>query len=170
MTLKYLAALMAMSFSGASAMDLTSPDISPGATLSIAQVYSKCGGQNIAPALKWSSAPQGTRSLAVTMFDPDAHGGWWHWIAYNIPPDTTGLPSGGALPGGARAGTNDFGAKEYDGACPPPGSGPHHYQLTVWALGTPTLPVEGAEEGQTIGPYLSTHALAHATLTAIYER
>ena len=58
----------------------------------------------------------------------------------------------------------------YDGACPPPGSGAHHYQFKVWALSTPSLPDDAAAKGETIGPYLEAHALASATLTATYER
>jgi len=155
---------------GALAMELTSPQIAPGSTLALAQVHSDCGGSNISPALSWSGAPAGTRSFAVTVYDPDASGGWWHWIVYNISAATSGLPAGGPLPAGARAGKNDFGSAGYGGACPPPGSGAHHYQFTVWALGTPTLRVEGAAKGETVGPYLSAHALAHATLVATYER
>ncbi len=150
------------------AMDVSSPEVAQGARLAQAQVKSDCGGQNISPALSWQGAPPGTKSFVVTMYDPDAQGGWWHWIVYDIPAGAAGLAEG-SLPAGAKAGKNDFGDTGYGGACPPPGSGPHHYEITVWALGTPTLPVGGAE-GQTIGPYLSAHALAHATLTGVYER
>jgi Raf kinase inhibitor-like YbhB/YbcL family protein len=152
----------------AAAMELSSPGVAPGSTFALSHVYSECGGGNLPPALNWNGAPAGTKSFVVTMFDPDAHGGWWHWIVYNIPPSVMAI-SGGAPPG-AREGRNDFGKTEYDGPCPPPGSGVHHYQMTVWALGTPTLPTEGATEGKIIGPYLQAHALASATLTATYER
>ena len=157
----------------ASALEVTSPDVAPGATLPKAQVYSECDGDNVSPALAWSGAPAATRSFVVTLFDPDAQGGWWHWIVYDIPAAANGLPRGvgaSALPAGAHMGKNDFGKSAYGGACPPPGSGAHHYRFTVWALGTTGLPVEGATEGEIIGPYLTTHALASATLTAIYER
>lgn len=156
------------------ALEVTSPDIAPGATLSKAQVYSECDGDNVSPALSWSGAPAATKSFAVTAFDPDAPGGgWWHWIVYNIPAEASSLARGagaGALPAGARMGRNDFGKSAYGGACPPPGSGAHHYRFTVWALGTAVLPVDGATEGQVIGPYLAAHALASATLMAMYER
>ena len=152
----------------AQAMELTSRDIAPGSTIALSHVYSECGGDNMAPMLSWRGAPAGTKSFALTVFDPDAPGGWWHWIVYDIPPTTTGID--GTMPTGAREGRNDFGKAEYDGPCPPPGSGPHHYQFTIWALGTAALPTEGATEGETVGPYLKTHALASATLTAFYER
>jgi Raf kinase inhibitor-like YbhB/YbcL family protein len=157
----------------ASALEVTSPDVAPGATLAKAQVHSQCDGDNVSPALAWSGAPAATKSFVVTLFDPDAQGGWWHWIVYDIPAAQSGLPRGagaGELPAGAHMGRNDFGKSAYGGACPPPGSGAHHYRFTVWALGTTALPVEGATEGQIIGPYLNTHALASASLTAVYER
>ena len=154
--------------SQASALELSSPEVAPGSTFALSHVYSECGGSNQAPALAWKGAPAGTKSFVVTMFDPDAHGGWWHWIVYNIPASATGISGG--VPAGARQGRNDFGKAEYDGPCPPQGSGVHHYQMTVWALGTPTLPTEGATEGEMVVSYLKAYALAHATLTATYER
>lgn len=154
----------------AAPFELSSPVIREGAVLARAQVHADCGGGNVAPALSWSGAPAGTRSFAVTLFDPDAKGGWWHWTVYDIPATAQGLPSGGALPPGARAGLNDFGQSGYGGACPPPGSGSHRYRFTVWAMGTAVLPLEGAEEDRLIAAYLETHALARATLTAVYGR
>jgi len=166
------AALAAALSTGASAMELSSSDVAPGASLTLAQVFSECGGSNVAPALAWGGAPSGAKSYAVTLFDPDAHGGqgWWHWIVYNLPAGTNGLARGGVLPQGAAAGRNDFGRKEYDGACPPEGSGTHHYQFTVWAMPTDTLAVDANASGEAIEPYLKAHAIANATLTATYER
>jgi len=152
------------------AMDLASPDVVQGYSLAKGQLYPECGGANISPALAWNGAPTGTKSFAVTLYDPDAQGGWWHWVVYNIPADAKGLARGGALPPGALAGENDFGARGSGGACPPPGSGPHHYQLTVWAMTTAILPLEGATQDKIIAPYIQTHALASATITATYER
>jgi len=154
----------------ARAMDLTSPDVVPGYSIAQPQLRMDCGGGNVSPTLAWSGAPAGTKSFAVTVYDPDAQGGWWHWTAYNIPAGTTGLVRGGVLPAGALAGENDFGDKGYGGPCPPPGSGPHHYQFTVWAMGTAALPLEGATQDKIIGPYIQTHALASASIVATYER
>ncbi|HWU25912.1 MAG TPA: YbhB/YbcL family Raf kinase inhibitor-like protein [Rhizomicrobium sp.] len=163
-----LAALVA-SARATAALEISSPEIAQGGRLGPAQVKSECGGQNISPALSWRDAPAGTKSFAITMYDPDAKGGWWHWIVYDIPVGVGGLAAG-VVPAGAKAGTNDFGAGGYGGACPPSGSGPHRYEITVWALGSARLPIEGAKKGAIIGPYLSAHALAHATLTGTYER
>jgi Raf kinase inhibitor-like YbhB/YbcL family protein len=157
------------------ALDLASPDTANGVMLSLAQVHSLCGGGNISPALAWRGAPAGTESFAVTLFDPDAHGGWWHWVVYDIPADVHGLArgagsSGGTPPAGTQTGRNDFGMASYGGACPPPGSGVHHYRFTVWALPVLDLPFGMAAKADAIGPYLSAHALASASLTPIYKR
>jgi Raf kinase inhibitor-like YbhB/YbcL family protein len=157
--------------SAAAALELSSPDVAEGHLLAQAQVYSECGGANISPALTWSGAPDGTKSFAVTLYDPDAPGGWWHWIVYNIPPATHALERGDATPpAGALTGENDFGANTYSGACPPPGSGYHHYRFTLWALGVATAPFGAGATGKTVELFLKAHALASTTLTALFER
>src|SRR5580700_1299657 len=87
---------------GAHALTLTSPDIEPGAKISDEQVASimGCPGKNISPALSWSGAPEGTKSFALSVYDPDAPtgSGWWHWVVFNIPPDVTSLPKGAGDP------------------------------------------------------------------------
>ena len=82
-----------------------------------------CSGGNVSPQLSWTGAPAGTRSFAVTMFDPDAPtgSGFWHWVVYNIPASTTSLASGagskgGATPSGAAQATTDYGAGGFGGA------------------------------------------------------
>src|SRR5262249_32013324 len=128
---------------------LESPSIKPGATLNEAQVFNSfgCSGKNLSPALQWSGAPAGTKSFAVTLYDPDAPtgSGWWHWVVFNIPASTTSLPEGAGstdgahLPAGAAQGKTDFGAPGFGGACPPPGDKPHRYIFTVYALKTDKL-------------------------------
>ena len=70
-------------------LNLTSPEIAPGATIQNEQVYRGfgCNGTNISPELRWSGAPKDTKGFAVTMYDPDAPtgSGWWHWVIVNIP-------------------------------------------------------------------------------------
>jgi Raf kinase inhibitor-like YbhB/YbcL family protein len=160
----------------ANAMDLRSAEMVQGASLAIEQVYGECGGKNISPSLTWSGVPATAKSFAVTVFDPDAHGaGWWHWIAFDIPAITNALPKGAgsgaaALPPGTIQGTNDFGDKVYDGACPPSGSGLHHYEFTLWALDTPTIPFDAAVTGEKIGSWLQSHAIAKAQLVSVLER
>jgi len=170
------AAYLALWSSAGQALELTSSDVSNGATLKVAQVHSRCGGENRSPALAWSGAPKGTQSYALTMFDSDANGGrgFWHWLVFNVPASAQGLPAGAGsetgLPNGAVQTQNDFGTPGYGGACPPPGSGPHHYTLTLYALSAPTIPLDSKSTSAAITAYLKAHALATATLTGLYRR
>jgi phosphatidylethanolamine-binding protein (PEBP) family uncharacterized protein len=85
----------ALNAASANAMDLRSVEMAQGASLAIEQVYGECGGKNISPSLAWSGAPATTKSFAVTVFDPDAHGsGWWHWIVFDIAGSANALPKG----------------------------------------------------------------------------
>src|SRR6185312_2184602 len=87
-----------------------------------------CAGGNKSPHLKWSGAPEGTKSFAVTCYDPDAPtgSGFWHWVAVSIRAGTTelrlnaGHPSAGLLQAGTLQTRTDFGAPGYGGPCPPP--------------------------------------------------
>ncbi|HEX3675144.1 MAG TPA: YbhB/YbcL family Raf kinase inhibitor-like protein [Rhizomicrobium sp.] len=155
------------------AMDVKSHDIADGAMLSTQQVYTDCNGDNVSPGVFWSGAPAGTKSFAVTLYDPDAD--FWHWTAFDIPATATSIVRGASatptlLPAGTIQGRNDFARTGYGGACPPPGSGKHHYQFTVWALDSDALPFDSNAGGGAVGAYLKQHALAQATLTAIYQR
>ena len=122
-----------------------------------------------------SGAPKGTESFAVTMFDSDAAGGrgFWHWVMIDIPAATqtlaAGLSSAAALPNGATQAENDFGRPGYGGACPPVGSGTHHYTVTVFALSA-RMPLSTDTGAPAIAAWLKTHTLATAALTATYRR
>ncbi len=125
-------------------LNLTSPEIAPGATIQNEQVYRGfgCNGTNISPELRWSGAPSTTKSFAVTLYDPDAPtgSGWWHWVIVNVPPTTTFLPRNAGDPkmGLAPPGTiqirTDFGTVGYGGPCPPQGDRPHRYVFTIFAV------------------------------------
>lgn len=158
---------------------LTSTDIAEGKALTARQVFKGfgCEGENVSPQLSWSGAPEGTKSFAITVYDPDAPtgSGWWHWTLVNLPADTKALPSGagnpgGALPAGTAQGRTDFGQAGFGGACPPPGDKPHRYQFTVWALKVDKLPVDQNASGAMVGFMLNANALGKATLTATYGR
>lgn len=157
---------------------LTSRAFKDGERLPDAQVFDGMGyrGGNISPPLAWSGAPEGTRSFAVTMYDPDAPtgSGWWHWVAVNIPATVTSLPAGAGsgdadLPDGAFMTRTDFGGNVYGGAAPPPGPA-HRYIFTVHALDTETLSVPSDASGAMVGFFLHSHALGSASLTALFGR
>ncbi|MBO9502227.1 YbhB/YbcL family Raf kinase inhibitor-like protein [Brevundimonas sp. A19_0] len=147
---------------------LTSNDLTDGGVLPDAQVQAK---GNISPHLKWSGAPEGTKSYAITVFDPDAPtgSGFWHWTVANIPADVTEIAAGGPLPSGAVEGRTDFGEPGYGGAAPPPGHGPHRYIFTVFAVDTDRLEVSPEDSGAKYGFNLHFHTLARAAITATYE-
>ena len=158
--------------------ELSSPDVQQGRRLNSAQEYAGygCDGDNLSPALKWKNAPAGTRSFAVTVFDPDAPTGkgWWHWLVFDIPATLNSLPAGigvnADLPAGARQGRNDFGEHAYGGACPPVGNGTHHYVFTVYALKVERLDVSDDASPQRIDAALRGSSLGSAHLTATYSR
>jgi Raf kinase inhibitor-like YbhB/YbcL family protein len=159
---------------------LTSPDVADGQTLGNAQLYSGmgCTGQNVSPVLEWRGAPGGTKSFAVTLYDPDAPtgSGWWHWVVFNIPASVTKLAAGAGDPGrdllppGARQGNTDFGKPGYGGACPPKGDKPHRYVFTVHALDVGQLDIPPHATAAFVGFSMHGHVLAKATLTALYGR
>ncbi|HEY6921916.1 MAG TPA: YbhB/YbcL family Raf kinase inhibitor-like protein, partial [Steroidobacteraceae bacterium] len=146
--------------SKASKLALVSPDIGQGKTLSEDQVFNLfgCKGKNLSPELHWSGAPEGTKSFAVMVFDPDAPtgSGFWHWVVYDIPADVDHLPAEAGdpkkpgLPKGAIQGRTDFGISAYGGPCPPPGK-PHHYHFKLFALKVPKLEVPADATAAMIG-------------------
>jgi hypothetical protein len=157
---------------------VTAPDLESKGRITAAHVFNGmgCGGQNTSPALNWSGAPAGTKSFAVTAYDPDAPtgSGWWHWVIYNIPADATGLAAGAGngrnAPRGSQEGRTDFGSKGYGGPCPPAGDKPHHYHFKVFALKVDKLDVPGDASAAMVGFNLNANKLATATVTGLYAR
>jgi Raf kinase inhibitor-like YbhB/YbcL family protein len=161
----------------AAGMALTSSDFKNGATMPMAQVCAGYGGGDRSPALAWSGEPAGTKSFAVTMFDPDAPtgGGFWHWTVFNIPASMHSLPEGAgdagstALPAGAGEGRNDGGSAHYIGSCPPPGP-PHRYRITVYAVKVARLPLDAQSSGAVVGFNLHFNTLAKAQIVARFAK
>jgi Raf kinase inhibitor-like YbhB/YbcL family protein len=147
---------------------LTSNDLTDGGVLPDAQVQAK---GNTSPHLAWSGAPEGTKSFAITCFDPDAPtgSGFWHWTVANIPAGVSEIPTGGPPPHGAVEGRTDYGEPGFGGAAPPPGHGPHRYVFTVFAVDVDSLPVTPEDSGAKFGFNLHFHTLAKASITATYE-
>ena len=154
------------------AMQIASPDLKAGAPMPMANVYPRCGGRNISPALAWNGAPSATKSLVLTIIDltPPPHQ-WSHWIVVGLPPRATGLARGvRVLPPGARAIAGNFGDAAYDGPCPPAGSGVHRYQITIWALPTAAPFFAPNAPADALGATLAHAAIDHASLTVTAQR
>jgi Raf kinase inhibitor-like YbhB/YbcL family protein len=154
--------------------DVSSQDVVGGAMLGLTFVHGSAGGANESPHLAWFGAPPGTRSYAVTCFDPDAPtpSGFWHWCVVDIPASITQMPRGAgssdaALPGGFHLKT-DYGTAEYGGAAPPSGDMPHRYFFVVHAVDVESLGV-GPDVTPTVASfYLAFHTLARATITPTF--
>lgn len=164
----------------AEAFTLTSAEIKPGATIANAQVFNgvSCSGDNVSPSLAWKGAPAGTKSFAVTVYDPDAPtgSGWWHWVVFNLPAATTSIPlgagekSGAKLPPGAVQGRTDFGAPGWGGPCPPPGDKAHRYVFTVYALKTEKIDVPPDASAALVGFMIHANTIGKASFTGKYGR
>jgi Raf kinase inhibitor-like YbhB/YbcL family protein len=124
-------------------------------------------GEDVAPALRWSGAPDGTQAFAVVCHDPDAPlvDGFTHWVAYNIPGDADGLPEGGE---GATQGVNTPGNEGYNGPAPPPGHGPHHYYFWVYALDE-DLGLEPGLDRRGLLERIEDHVIEQQRVIGLYE-
>ncbi len=159
---------------------LSSSDVKPNATVPAEQVFDGwgCTGKNVSPALEWTGAPAGTKSYALTVYDPDAPtgSGFWHWQIFNIPGSEAKLakgagdPKAGTAPAGSVQGKNDYGNVGYGGPCPPPGDKPHRYVFTVFALKVDRLEVDASATAAVIGFNINANTLAKASFTAKYGR
>ncbi|HLY68710.1 MAG TPA: YbhB/YbcL family Raf kinase inhibitor-like protein [Puia sp.] len=129
----------------------------------IPQKYS-CQGENISPALKIKKIPEGTKTLAVILFDPDASpAGFVHWVLWNLPPSTKIQEK---ISGGSK-GNNGNGEVGYTGPCPP--SGIHHYQFRVYALDTKLTMTETSGKKE-LEAAMNGHILAQGTITGLYKK
>jgi hypothetical protein len=172
-------ATLALVPAAALAFTLDSAEVKPNATIAEAQVFKGfgCSGGNVSPSLTWKSPPAGTKSFAVTVYDPDAPtgSGWWHWVVFNIPATTTSLPAGagdpaGKMPAGAVQSRTDFGKPGYGGPCPPQGDKPHRYVFTVYALKVDKLDADENAPAAMVGFMIHANQIGKATFTAKYGR
>ncbi|WP_181183570.1 MULTISPECIES: YbhB/YbcL family Raf kinase inhibitor-like protein [unclassified Mesorhizobium] len=172
--------LALIAFAGqASAFEISSPSVSDGKwDAKYLGDNPGCGGQSVSIALAWKEPPAGTKSYALTMFDPDANGGkgFWHWLAWNIPASVKGLAEGAAsksgkhMPKGAVLGKSGTGRAGYFGPCPPPGSGTHHYVFTLFALGEKTLRTPENPLPEMVAVAAKSSALGEACVTYTFGR
>ena len=165
------------------ALELSSNSFEDSAFLEPIHVLSEdygfgCAGGNKSPHLRWSGAPEGAKSFAVTCYDPDAPtgSGFWHWVVVNIPADVNelaldaGNAKSGLLPAGALQTRTDFGTPGYGGPCPPEGDHAHRYFFTVSAVGAEALPVEADTSPAVVGFMLNFNTLEKAALMGLFKR
>jgi Raf kinase inhibitor-like YbhB/YbcL family protein len=154
-------------------LQLASPVFPPGG--SIPPLHT-CDGEDQAPELVWSGAPDGTQSFALILDDPDSpdpakpQRTYVHWVLYNIPADLTGLPHGvtaDVLPAGAREGLNDWKRRGYGGPCPRIGR--HRYVFTLYALDTTLTELDTPTKAELLAA-MRGHVLEHAELMGTYQR
>ncbi|WPO89241.1 YbhB/YbcL family Raf kinase inhibitor-like protein [Chryseobacterium sp. HR92] len=137
-----------------------------------------CSGDNQSPQLSWKNVPKGTKSFAVTMYDPDAPtgSGFWHWVMFDIAANVNELVTNSGnvklnlAPKGAVQSITDYGIKGFGGPCPPEGHGFHQYIITVYALKTDKLGLDENKNPAIVGFNLWNQTLAKASIVAYYKR
>ncbi|WP_295879607.1 YbhB/YbcL family Raf kinase inhibitor-like protein [uncultured Thiohalocapsa sp.] len=154
-------------------LQLTSPAFAEGGRIPREHT---CEGADTSPRLDWQGVPDGTQSLALIVDDPDAPDPaaprmtYVHWVLYNLPPDSTGLPPGvrgDQLLPGAKAGLNDWGQPAYGGPCPPIGR--HRYFHKLYALDTVLSGLDQPTKAQ-LEAAMAGHVLAEALLVGTYQK
>ncbi len=146
-----------------SQLQITSPAIAEGATI---PTQFTCSGAGQSPPLSWSGVPQGAKSLALIVEDPDAPAGTFvHWVVYDIPPTSEGFKAGGSE---GKEGANSAGSDRYLGPCPPPGS-PHHYHFRLFALDS-RIAFGRKADAQSLREAMNAHVIQSAELVGIFGR
>jgi Raf kinase inhibitor-like YbhB/YbcL family protein len=158
---------------------VTSTDLSEGQPLPDTFAYEGATdtARNRSPQLSWSGFPEGTKSFAVTCYDPDAPtpSGFWHWVLVDLPASTTSLEQGAGAADAARPGSafhvrNDWSSQDYGGAFPPDGDRPHRYYFVVHAVDVDSLGVGDDASAAVVSFNLAFHTLARAQLVATFQR
>ena len=153
---------------------LSSQLFTEGQSIPASAAHAWVGGQNVSPELSWDAPPAGTKSLAITCYDPDAPTsvGFSHWVLFNLSADLRTMPAGAGapekVPKGAVAGLTDYGENGYGGMAPPAGDPAHRYLFTVWALDVPALDTGANTTYAKFRFLIRGHVLAQGTLTGKY--
>lgn len=182
--------LASLALAGAAAQaqgfTISSPDIAADRPFSERFIFSGlgCAGSNLSPALNWTAPPEGTKSLALMVHDPDAPtggAGIWHWVVVNMPASARGLEQGAGtadgarLPPGSKQVPNDYAGLNgampgWGGPCPPKGAAAHHYVFTLYALGVEKIELPAAATASHHGFVVNRNVLAKAVLSVPYGR
>ncbi len=176
----FLFLMMAVPFTSVFSQNFTLYPKEQGGQIVTKQLFNGLGvnGKNISPGLYWKAAPPGTKSFALTMYDPTAPtgSGWWHWVIFDIPgnideiKEGAGTPSNASLPIGSIQGTNDLGQQGYMGPAPPVGSGVHSYVFTLFALKIEKLGLGPNAGPALVGFYLNSNAIEKASIILYCKR
>lgn len=133
------------------------------------------GGKNYSIPLSWENSPTGTKSFAVIIVDlhPIANN-WVHWMVINIPADIKLLEEGASgskkMPHGSKELDNSFGWTGYGGPQPPKGSGPHKYEVTLYALNLEKLELDKHTSLKTFQKAIEGKVIATAKIVGLFER
>jgi Raf kinase inhibitor-like YbhB/YbcL family protein len=179
-------ALAALMSAPALAFELHSPDIGPDKPFTGRFIFRGmgCEGANLSPTLTWSDPPEGVKSFALMVHDPDAPtggAGIWHWVVVNIPATARGLDEGSGnadgagLPEGSRQITNDYagllgGKPGWGGPCPPKGAPAHEYVFTLYALNVAKIDLPPAATASNYGFMINRAAIGKAVMKVKYGR
>ena len=146
-------------------LDLTSGAFQDGQPISVQYT---CDGANQSPPLAWGDPPEGTRSFALAIDDPDAPSGTFrHWRGCRTPPNARSMAAGQQI---GTQGTNDFGKLGYGGRCPPKGHGAHHYHFRLFALNVDKLGLGPQAKVKDVEAAAAGHAIAEGELVGTYQR
>lgn len=164
----------------AQALTINSSDIKPNSKWPNKHIFNDfgCKGKNISPQISWADAPEGTKSFAFTIYDPDAPtgSGWWHWLVVNIPATQKELPTNFGAQNNFKLTNdilqirNDFGMFKFGGSCPPKGDKVHKYIFTIYALKTDKLDLSENSTAAFAGYFINQNILAKASFEAYNSR
>ena len=165
----------AMTHAATTSFTVTSPGLEDGALLPRRHAGSgDCGGENVSPALAWAGVPEGTKSFAIVVYDPDGGKGLGsvHFVAYDISDKARGFAEdfGSGASGGFVGGTNTRGVNSYSGPCPPPGDQPHHYVFSVYALDLASGTLAAGLTRDAFFQAVRGHVLAASSIVLRYAR
>lgn len=163
----------------AATLSLSSQDITHGEFMSKTHEFNGfgCSGDDLSPQLSWKNIPEGTKSFAITAYDPDAPtgSGWWHWQVLNIPVSINEIPQGAGNNQGGKLNSslhnkNDYGSSAFGGACPPKGHGVHHYRFTIHALSVEKIELPEDASGALAGYMINANTIESSTIVSLYKR